>query len=667
MNPKTCGFLIVSLLFATGSLHAQEIKSPAELMPAKVWAYGELREVGRFAEEIQKLFAGSMLGDVPRSLDKLRDKIGRPARMGVGELAALSFFLAPEMARELKNIQGVGAAFTGIDASGEPKFLIVVLPGKSNIAPLAMRIGLTAAPMRLTETIERVPVYRPVNLGVRKVGPENGKGDVLVAYVGPAFAMAPGAMLIGSPDLVKDAILRLKGKNQEDSLAQNLTFQDAIRDIENHPGLVAFSSPSAILSGFKISPQGGGPIMFINIVGQLIGTQTLRGAGYGLSLDKGTLRFQEVALLDKNEKSPLLEVLPSRPVDPSLLNFAPRDAIFAAAISNIEGEKRYEKALDLADNVIGPILNVKPSEIIQQLEKQAELDVGKDVIGKITGIAVAMGDPLKAPIRRVEEKGPNFHRVSVSPEVPLVIILQAEDEAAAKELEKLAPRVIGLIHKRQEDPKTKKVAGQTIHEVKLARSESMFYGRKGSTLVLGPFANPVAQALVQGGKKQGLLTQPRLAARAKELDDGVALLLVRPVGTVMLLMGVSGGSVEMRQSSPPKAIPDFKKDQKHLQRQPAVEPAGDEKGFKKDEIVPRGPEEEKMMKQFSKILELEDWFILRVARKDDRILYDGRAPNLDKVVPRVIDFFLEQWLRFQEPHERPFKVIAPEKKIETPK
>lgn len=650
-----CRFLLALVSLSVGaSASAQEIKSPAALMPANVWVYGEVRQPGRLVEEIQKLFAGSVLGDVPRSFDKLRSE-PRLGRIGMSEGFIAGIFLAPEMARELSNLQGVGAAFAGFDANGEPEFLVTVLPGKSNIPPFLMRMFLTMAPVRASETAENVPIYR---LSTRRFRQDEPAPD------GPAFAMTPSALLIGSPNLVKDAILRLKGKI-EGSLADAAAFQEAARAVETHPGLFAYANPGAILQGLKAFPRGA---FGVSVIERLISPGTFRGIGYSLGLDKGTFLFKEVALLDKKEKSFLLELAPSQPLDRSLLDYAPRDAIFAAALSNVDGEKRFRnarKALADLDREQGFL--VKLNEALEQLEQKAELDLTKDVIGKIAGLGVAMGDPLKVPVRRVEEKGPGFHRVSVSPEVPLVIIVQAVDEEAAKELEKIVPRVFGMFSGRPEEPTQKKLSGQTIHQLKFGRSDSASYGRNGSVLVLGPRANPVAHALAAGSKKQGLLSQPRLEARAKELDDAVALVLVRPVGAVMGLLMRSSG-MEMRSVEPaaPKKAPEIKRE---IDKEANVEIQNENaiaQPVKKTEIVQPDPDEEKILKQFAEIVAREDWFVMRVARTEDRILVDGRAPGLDKIVPKFVDFAMEQYVRFAA-SEPPFSVVGNKIKPEIPR
>lgn len=652
-----CRFLLALVsLSAAASVRAQDAKSPAVLMPANVWAYGEVRQPGRLVEEIQKLFAGSVLGDVPKSFDKLRSD-PRLGRIGMSEGFIAGIFLAPEMARELSNLQGVGAAFAGFDPKGEPEFLVTVLPGKSNIPPFLMRMFLTMAPVRASETVENVPIYR---LSTRRF-----RHDDVPSTDGPAFAMAPEVLLIGSPTLVKDALLRLNGK-KAGSLAELPVFQESVRAVESHPGLFAFANPPVIAQALKEFIRGPGAFALGASLIERLNPKAFQGIGYSLGLDKGTFLFKEVVLLDKKEKSFLLELAPSQPLDRSLLGYAPKDAIFAAAFSNGDGEKRFRNARKtLADLDREQGFLVKLGEALEQLEQKAELDLAKDVIGKIAGLGVAMGDPLKTPVRRVEEKGPGFHRVSVSPELPLVIIVQAVDEEAATHLEKVVPRVFGMFSGRPEEPTQRKLADRTIHQLKLGR-DSAFYGRHGKVLVLGPHESPVAEALAAGSKKQGLLSQPRLAARAKELDDAVALVLVRPVGAVMGLLMRSSG-METRSTAPaaPK-VPEIKREiDKELNGEVQNEKAVAQP-VKKTEIVQPGPDEEKVLKQFADIIAREDWFVLRVARTEDRILVDGRAPGLDKVVPKLVDFFMEQYVRFAA-SEPPFSVVGNKIKPEIPK
>ncbi|MBM4068974.1 MAG: DUF3352 domain-containing protein [Planctomycetes bacterium] len=646
--------LLLVLLSAPTALQAQESKSLAELMPAKVWAYAEVRQPGRFAAEIQKLFAGSMLGDVPRSLDKLRARTGPLRGVGVVEAAILSVLLAPEMARELDQIQGVGAAFGGFAADGEPHFLFVLQPGKSSLAPFLMRMFLTIAPVHPAETVEGVSIYRLRESRVVR-------NQFVEERDGAALAMAPDALLLGSPSMVRDAIRCLKGKKTTAALAEDKNFQEAAAEIDNRPGVFAFVNPAAAIDSLDASHPDGGAMLRQSPVASLVNPRAVRGVGMGLSLNRGTLSFRKVALLKKGEKSLVLDALPSRPVDPALLNFAPRDTIFAAAISNGDGPARFKKALAELDTILLPLTKVKISDMLHQLEKKVELDLSKDVIGKIAAVAVAMGDPSKAPVRRVEEKGPDFHRVSISPETPLVVIVQAVDEPAANDLAKAAPRLWGLISGQPAvEPATKKAAGRDIQHLRMGSGDSIYFGRSGSTLIFGPFADPVAQSLAAGSKKNGLLTLPKLAARERELQDAGALLVVRPFGTVMaVLLGHGVSRVTTSPDSDPKNVPEPKKEGR--QRQPDnADPI-----VKKNEIVQPDAEEAKILQQFARIVELEDWLILRLTKKADRIVRDGQAANLDKVIPRTVDFFLEQWLRFQD-HAPPFKEIRPEKRLKQP-
>src|SRR5262245_56411966 len=219
---------VVALLTASSSVWAQDIKSPADVMPAKTLVYGELRHVGRLGQEIAALFAGSALSNVPESLHKIRSKYEKALTGGrwrdTEMLGAMGLVFAPEVVKELERIHGAAASFTGMGKDGEPEFIVVVLPGESNAPGFFFRLMLTMAPMRPVGKCEEVTLYRIsyryFRSGKTKDG-KRGKDIEEVREYGPLFAMMPNALLIGSPDNIKETIRRIKGKADGPSLGQS--------------------------------------------------------------------------------------------------------------------------------------------------------------------------------------------------------------------------------------------------------------------------------------------------------------------------------------------------------------------------------------------------------------------------------------------------------------
>ena len=146
---------------------------------------------------------------------------------------------------------------------------------------------------------------------------------------------------------MKEAVQRLAGNGKGATLAGNKTFLPGAKEVGSHPGLFAFAEPVQLLTALEkglIVTKGKGIRVegaeALAAVGKLINFKAFRAVSYGLSLDKGTLRIDKLALLDPAEKSPLLELLPSKPVKTTLFQFTPQDAVLAVALSNDNGAER---------------------------------------------------------------------------------------------------------------------------------------------------------------------------------------------------------------------------------------------------------------------------------------------------------------------------------------
>src|SRR4026208_225991 len=106
MRPRLYASLALVLFCAAGPAPAQGIKDPAEVMPAKVMAYAELRQPGALVKEIVGLFENSALSNVPESLFKMLDDAKAPLpRRGLGELGAAGLMLSPEVVQEAQRLQ----------------------------------------------------------------------------------------------------------------------------------------------------------------------------------------------------------------------------------------------------------------------------------------------------------------------------------------------------------------------------------------------------------------------------------------------------------------------------------------------------------------------------------------------------------------------------------
>src|SRR5262249_35851705 len=150
------------VLALPGVARSDHIKNPAEVLPAKTIAYGELRQPGQLVKEVASLFEGSALGNVPDSLARLFEGRERPHRME--DVGAAGLLFAPEVSREVPRMRGAAVALTGMGRMG-PEWVAVLLPGDSNGPPFLLRAFLATGPVRPAGQVEGVQLYQLVMSG----------------------------------------------------------------------------------------------------------------------------------------------------------------------------------------------------------------------------------------------------------------------------------------------------------------------------------------------------------------------------------------------------------------------------------------------------------------------------------------------------------------------
>jgi hypothetical protein len=553
MVALACGFWV-------GPAHAQQIKNLAEVMPARCMAYVELQQPGTIMKEVAALLEGSALGNVPDSLSRFR---GRPGQgdggRGFEEVGVAGLIFAPEVVKELQRIQGGAFTLTGIDLQREePEFIAVILPGDCNALRFAVRAFQTMGARQVGE-VEGVGIYRHVQRSfAAPFAPGQPAPAPQIREIGPAIAMTADAIFIGTPDEVKDAIRRASGKLKDDTLAQSAAFQESYKQLGGKAGLFVYGDVPVIFQKISqaIPPRDRATF---DAVMRVLNPKAIRTAAASLALENGTLRYHEMYKLDPNEKSPIVELLPAKGVDPSLLQFVPKDSIMAFALANDNGEKRWTQLLGLIDDISRAVGERRlPSEQLVEFEKSLGINLGKDVAGKITGAAFAVGDPsslfalagagAKPPPVRVQPKPPAPPGVPgvpeevkaqaqarpERPEPPIVLIIQVTDEETAKNFANtLIPKFMSFVLRQQElKPTTKMVDGQTIYTLEGADKEPFRYGRLGNTLVIGMNQQTIAQALNAGARSQGLLSDARVSAAVKEMDNPFVVVAVKPITTL---------------------------------------------------------------------------------------------------------------------------------------
>jgi hypothetical protein len=659
------------LLLAGSTVHGQKtkapkIQSPAELFPAKTLAYAEIRQPGQLTKEIANLFKGSVLGNVPDSLAKVRAKFKDAPDRVLRDIGPFGLMLAPEVFKELGRLDGAAAALTGISERGEPEFLVVVLPGKSYAPTFLARVFMTVDRVQPIAKVEGVTLYQHYwerddrfdDKGFRdeKDGPRQKEPRKPVRTMGgPAVAMTPTAVFIGTPDVVKDAIRRAKGKAEGESLAASELFQEARKEAASEPGLFVYANVPAtmeMVEGLVKHERHGQQVLAV--ISKLINPKAFRAVADRLTLSKGTLRYRRTVLLDTKEKSPLLEILPNTPVNSEVLHFVPKNATAAFALSNGNGEKRFARLVEMLDVII-PMLDGRdrelPSQKLQQLEEALKVKLGKDIVGKINNVAIAVGDLMNMPMKKVVVKGRDFESMHTSPQVPVVVIVQGTNEEAAKELAELLPKFVAMMSGHQEPRiSTKEIEGQSISSLALGKHESVNFGRQGNTIVLGPFPKPVAQALANGGAKNGLLADPKVAAQVKKLDEPIAVAVAKPITLVMGFFVSRAGSYTR---VPAKGIEGKRFEDKSNGEKREAPPEKPEVTVTVEEApAPLGKEGDKIMKDLKKLLAIEEPLIVSVTRKDDRLQAEASIGGLAPLVSFVTDFAVEQAIRASIARER---------------
>jgi hypothetical protein len=627
----------LALLFLVGSgpAWAQKIDNPAELFPAKTVAYAEFREPGRHVEEIAKLFKDSVFGNVPDSLAMLRGQGG--SRNELQPLAGVGMFLSKEVINELSRVQGAAAALTGIDKEekGMPEYVAVILPGESNLPALFMR-GLLAFTSNSNASFggpnqqrtrgtsafepigecEGVQLYRTVKRTIRiQVGPDGREGPPSkpeIKQVGPACALMPNALLVGSINQVKNVIRRLKGQSNEPSLAGDAKFQETMKQL-GKSSCYMYVNQAAALDVVRQAPINMAERAIFEMVSKVVNPKFVEASAATMDLENGTFRFRKLVLLNPNEKSLVLDIFPSVPLKTEMLHFAPKNAFFVAALSNGDAEKRMERILKVVDE--NAPVNV--SNMLEPIETQLGFKIGKDIVGKIEGVAVAVCPPAGA---QAAPGGP--------PGIPgFVVILLATDENAAKGfITDLIPKLAGAATQGAAGkPEEKDVGGQTIYSYQLPGMPlPACFGRQGATLVFGADPAFVADALAGGVKKEGLLADEKYQAAVKQSEDAVLLIAVKSL-SIFPYIGQRAAAVAPGQPPPARV----------------------------------GPTPEDLLRLIAPLAKEEEPLTIRVIRKPDSMITEIQYGNLQAWVPKLTNIMTELYLASDRKVTTTFKSVGP--------
>ena len=576
MNAHRFFAAAVLLFVGIGQAPAEGIDL-ADLAPARTLAYLELHDPPALARELHALTKGSYLQH-PALLFAQHMKGRNKAN---AEAFLFAWFGSSEFLDELGDWQSSFLALTGFTKGGEPELVGVLRTGKSRMLPLAVRFALIEdGDFHCIARIDGVPIFQ-IGKAEKAKRPEIAKGLRLPAAklarlfhtprkaslyqvalldnmpveelddkpeFGCFVSLLPDALAFGTtPEVLADTIRRLKGKSVAPSLATTPAFRAAVPP--RQPGLFAWSDPprltrcindllrrelQATQDEIRRRPAAKGEKRdAVKLRAELRQAEidhrretqewtffqkaanpngmTYSAAAWSLHKGEWVCRF-DVRMREK-QTSPLLDVLANRTLSTDLLQAVPGDAFALFAVPLPDDAATPARAMKLADAYVAesgedaPL----PSKALTEWEKRLKLRLSRDVLGKIRSMAVA--------VHWVEEKGANVYPI---------LVVEANDEAAAKDLVALLPRLYGSIGAKME-PQVHTLDGQRVFsltdEAANANLEGppTHYGRRGKIVVLGWHRGRVAATLRHMNDKKDLLNLPRASATVDAEGPVVAL------------------------------------------------------------------------------------------------------------------------------------------------
>jgi hypothetical protein len=252
------GAAALTLLLSGGA--RADRPDPAAWFPARTIAYLEVNQPAQLAKEVDALFKGSALDNLPNLLAAFREKnpVGERYYYGPRVLEMLALMVGPEARAEFARTQGAAVAITGVGKTGQPEVVGVILPGDSHLPALFMRaMFFFDSELRTVAEVEGVRVYQERRrvYEEHKYGPRveplkriSAEPKVKYEQRGPVIAMLPRVIILGSStDAVGDVIRRIKGKQSGDSLAGVKGFKDAGK-LRDRPGLFGYADVPALVN-----------------------------------------------------------------------------------------------------------------------------------------------------------------------------------------------------------------------------------------------------------------------------------------------------------------------------------------------------------------------------------------------------------------------------------
>jgi hypothetical protein len=454
---------------------------------------------------------------------------------------------------------------------------------------------------------------------------------------GPAMAMTPSMIILGSrKELVADVLLRSRGKSRDPSLATLSAYKDAAK-LRDKPGLFFYADPAALEPQMeRLAKEPGGVPHEWKVIQAALPPKAVRSATGMVSLQNGNLHLQTQINLVPGTKHALLNALPNRKVATELLAFAPRGTLLTSVVGFDDGAARWASLIKLLDNLaeVGGVRpGTLPSKRYEGLDEKLGMKFGKDVLGRISSAGLVLD---------IEE--------GKAPRTPMLLVRAKDGESATFLVEKALPKLIeATTDAKGSGPVVEKVLGQSITTVpgKLMPGwKSAHVGRQGPILVVGPDKTRVAESLILAGKKAGTLTDVRVSAALKGLNDPVA------VGVVSLAQPLAA---RFKSSiTPVQPRYKFKGSKDGPPRKPAP--------MKTPEYVEKGAKD--MAKALSTLAPL----VFSMERKTNTITLEVRQAEVRRAAGRAINVWVEGELqRSAYRASRPIPDEPPPEKFELKK
>jgi hypothetical protein len=619
MSLRTPWLALVALPIIVSSACAQK-KDAIELLPAQTLACLELRQPTRLAREIALLVQGSALDDLPRRLAKIRAQAGqqndRLSYRRREELTVLNVFLCREMLDEAGRVGGGFVAMTDFGKDNLPNVVGVLQNGTSNMPGIFLSAFSTSSMVHLVGEVEGVPLFREkmrmYNL------PPAGPGEAPQFQErdsGPLVGRLPGAIVFGSSvDSCKDVIRRAKGKRSAEASLNNLrAFKDSAA-LREKPGLFAYVDVAALQGKFDeaIQKSDRGAARFERGFQAILGKDAVRNLTLSLTLHNGALEGRIRCEVNAKSESPLLGLLPDRTAPREMLHFAPRDALLALASGFDDHEKRWKtllKYLDAMYDLDGRAGDNRPSRAVAEMEKKLNFHIDKDVLAHLTGTGFVIAKDWR-------------HKPAQG-----VLLLQAPDAESATKLEKDGlPRLFSLGSDEVYTVMEEEVGGWRIKTMKnwvgvKGFLPAVHFGRQGAVVVVGFDAERVADALIAGGKKAGLLGEAKVAEAVKEIDDKSVAVGVLSSSQAALDLLAALNRPPARMGRPPAP---------GLPPQPVEQP--------EDKPL----EESKAVQVFRKASEP---LVFGLHRKPESLVLEMRPLSLRRMTPLFLDAWIETLLK----------------------